>query len=419
MVLSNIKNDFPLLAQSDLVYLDSGATSQKPQQVINAITDYYQTSNANVHRGVHKLSDASTEALSQARSTISKFFGARPEELILTRNTTEAINGVAYGWADHNLNAGDVILASILEHHSNLVVWQQVCGRTGCQLELVGVTDDGQLDLVDFERKIREFGERVKLISLTHVSNTTGAVTPVKKITKIIKEFGFDQSPRVVLDGAQSAPHLPLNFADLGADFYAFSGHKMLGPMGSGGLLVKHELLDSGEMQPWLFGGGMIAEVYPDRTIFHPDLADRFTAGTPDVASAVGLAEACNYLTKLGRENILRHDQHIIDYVLQELSKNPKVKIIGPLQSEDNEGEPLRSGSVAFLYENVHAHDVAQVLDSMNIAVRSGHHCCMPLHTAMGWVATTRASFQVYNSTSDIDALIKGLEKVAKIFQNS
>lgn len=427
MEFTNIREDFPLLARTDVVYLDNAATSQKPRQVLDAINNYYQTSNANVNRGVHQLADASTEALTNSRKTISQFFGAQPEELILTRNTTEAINGVAYGWADHNLNSGDVILASLLEHHSNLVVWQQVCKRTGAELQLVAVTEDGQLDLEDFRKKIAEFGDKVKLVGLVHVSNTTGAVTPVEKIVKIIAESRLNQlnqPPRLVLDGAQSAPHLPINFSLsspsslLGADFYAFSGHKMLGPMGSGGLLVRRELLESGEMQPWLFGGGMISEVYPDHTIFHHDLTDRFTAGTPDVASAVGLAAACDYLATLGRENILEHDRELVDYALSELSKNPKIKIIGPLQSQDNAGALLRSGSVAFLYEKVHSHDVAQVLDSVNVAVRSGHHCTMPLHSAMGWTATTRLSFQVYNNQSDINALNKGLEKVATIFQN-
>lgn len=416
MEFVHIRQDFPLLSQNNVIYLDSAATSQKPKQVIDTIVDYYQNSNANVNRGVHKLSDASTAVYSESRKIIAGFFGAKEEELILTRNTTEAINGIAYGWADHNLTSGDVILASLLEHHSNLVVWQEVCKRTGASLQLADVTEDGQLDLDDFTKKMR--GYPVKLISLTHVSNTTGAVTPIEKIVAIIDEMHLDKKPRLTIDGAQSAPHLPINFSTLGADFYTFSGHKMLGPMGIGGLLVRQEILTSEEMHPWLFGGGMIAEVYPERTIFNHDISERFIAGTPDVASAVGLAAACEYLSVLGMKKVSTHDLELVEYALAELSRLKQVEIIGPRNVRDGNGRQIRSGSVAFLFEGVHSHDVAQVLDSENIAVRSGHHCTMPLHLAMSWVATTRASFQVYNNRQDIDALIRGLEKVSRVFQN-
>jgi cysteine desulfurase/selenocysteine lyase len=317
------------------------------------------------------------------------------------------------------LQAGDTILASLLEHHSNLVVWQQVAKRTGCNLELVSLTSDGQLDLADLQQKLQQFS--VKLISLVHVSNTTGAVLPVAEITKILDEVYQNsdrQKPRIVLDGAQSAPHLPINFSNLEVDFYAFSGHKMLGPMGIGGLLVRREILESGEMQPWLFGGGMISEVYSDHTIFHSDLSDRFTAGTPDVACAVGLAAACDYLSAIGMSNVLTHDQNLVEYALEKLSKIPQIHLIGPLTAKSENNHPNRLGSVAFLFEGVHAHDVAQVLDSVGVAVRSGHHCTMPLHLANNWVATTRASFQVYNSEEDIDTLIDGLSKVAQVFKN-
>lgn len=445
---ANLRQDFPILANSDLVYLDNASTSQKPQQVLNAISHYYQHDCANVHRGVHRLADASTEVFEKSRETVSSFFGAKPEELIFTRNATEALNGVVYGWADHNLREGDVILSSILEHHSNLVVWQQVCQRTGAELRLAGVTEDGQLDIADFEEKLVKFKDKVKLVSLVHVSNTTGAVTPIAKVVQLIKGLGLEKPPRLVVDGAQSAPHLPINFSGsprlektltarsgsvnssptipLGADFYAFSGHKMLGPMGSGGLLVRKEILESGEMRPWLFGGGMIAEVYEDKTVFSSDTRDRFTPGTPDVASAVGLASACDYLAKLGSRDIVAHDQELVEYALSVLAKDPHIRVVGPTNQNQaispqhlkSDEQVIRSGSVAFVYEKVHAHDVAQILDSTGVAVRSGHHCTMPLHTAMGLVATTRASFQVYNTKEDIDALMIGLEKVAKVFKD-
>lgn len=402
------KSDFPILNTS-LVYLDNAATSQKPRQIVEAITNYYQTSNANVHRGVHRLSDASTLELETARATISTFFGADPSQLILTRNTTEAINAVAYGWADHHLVAGDVILTSMLEHHSNLVVWQQVCKRLGCKLELVAVAEDGQLDLADLQSKLEQ--HPVKLISLVHVSNALGTVLPVEEIVQIVhKLYPTQERPRIVLDGAQAAPHMPVNFVKLGVDFFAFSGHKMLGPMGIGGLLVKKGILESGELQPWLFGGGMIAEVYPQHTTFHPDIVERFTAGTPDVAGAVGLAAACNYLTDIGMQQVLEHDQELVAYALEKLAEVPEVTIVGPREASQ------RAGSVAFMYEGVHAHDVAQVLDSQNIAVRSGHHCTMPLHLSNNWTATVRASFQVYNTKADIDALVAGIAKVKQVF---
>ncbi len=413
-----IKRDFPILRRQvsgkPLVYLDNAATSQKPRQVIEVMTKFYEQHNANVHRGVHTLSDESTEAWESARQTIAGFFGADEMELILTRNTTESLNGVAYGWADHRLRPGEVILTSILEHHSNLVVWQEVAKRTGAVVEYVGLTDDGKLDLADLEVKLDS--GKVKLVSLTQVSNTLGAVVDLSRVREIIEaRYQPGERPRVVVDGAQAVPHLPVDFAKLGVDFYAASGHKLLGPMGSGILLVKKELLESEEMQPWFFGGGMIAEVSTEATVFSENLVDRFTPGTPDVASAVGLAAACRYLDSLGMEQVTAHDLELVAYALSELQKVPEIKLIGPLEA-GNLAAPDRLGSVAFLHQHAHAHDVAQVLNSEGVAVRSGHHCAMPLHTANEWIATTRASFQVYNSKKDIDALILALEKVTKIF---
>lgn len=410
--VKTIKQDFPILRKKihgkSLVYLDNAATSHKPQQVIEAISNYYSNHNANVHRGVHTLSDESTTVFAESRDTIASFFGAQTAELILVRNTTEAINGVAYGWVDHHLEKDDVILATGMEHHSNIVVWQQACKRTGAKLEFVGLDDQGKLNLEDLRNKLKKLP--VKLLALAHVSNTMGTVNPLREIVSIVGKASKNKKNkiRILVDGAQFAPHMKIEFHQLGVDFYTFSGHKMLGPMGVGCLLVRQKLLESEEMSPWLFGGGMIDTVTKAKTEFHQDLSERFVAGTPDVASAVGLATACEYLTKIGMDKVEQHDLNLVKYALKRLASVREVKLVGPLEN--------RLGSVAFIYKNVHAHDVAQVLDSQGIAVRSGHHCTMPLHQHFGWQATVRASFQIYNTKEDIDQLIKGLEKVKKVF---
>ncbi len=415
-----VRLDFPLLAASGrkkpLVYLDSAATSQKPSVVLDAIQEYYMTSAANVHRGVHALSDASTKAWETSRKKIAQFVGAADEELIITRNATESLNGVAYGWADYHLRAGDVIITTYLEHHANIVPWQEVCRRTGAQLKFVGVSaDTGRLDLASLKQLLIQHGEKVALVCCTHVSNVLGTVVPISAVVSLVREICGSQGPKIVIDGAQAVPHILVNFADLDVDFYAFSGHKMLGPMGVGGLLVRKALLDSGEFHPWFFGGGMIAEVHTDHTLFHPDVRERFTPGTPDVASAVGLAAACDYLSQLGMAAVATHDSQLVAYALEQLQMIPQVKLIGPVVA--NAGAPLdRCGSVAFTYTGVHAHDVAQILDSEGVAVRSGHHCTMPLHELCHWQATVRASFAVYTTRSDIDALCAALHTVAKVF---
>ncbi|MBU0579355.1 SufS family cysteine desulfurase [Patescibacteria group bacterium] len=414
-----LKSQFPILSRrvndKPLIYLDNAATSQKPQEVIEAISNYYSQHNSNVHRGAHQLSDESTNIFEESRHTIAKFFVADPEELIIARNTTEAINGVAYGWADNHLKEGDVIVTSFMEHHANFVVWQEVAKRTGAKLEFIGVDEQGRLKLDELEDKLKNLP--VRLVALVHVSNATGTVNPIKKISKLIASHQKETPIRFLLDGAQSAPHMKIDFHQLDVDFYAFSGHKMLAPMGVGGLLVKKELLESGEMRPWLFGGGMIFSVLPEETEFNPDLAERFIAGTPDVASVVGLAAACEYLRKLDMRKVEQHDRELVFYTLEKLTQIPEIKIIGP--TKPKAGQLLdRLGSVAFLYQAVHAHDVSQILDSQGVAVRSGHHCTMPLHNYFGWPATTRASFSVYTSKSDIDALIKGLEKIKQVFKS-
>lgn len=422
---AKVKADFPIFQQpanTNLVYLDNAATTQKPQVVIDAIASYYKNSNANVHRGVHRLSDESTKSCLDARKVIADFFGAKPSELIITRNTTEAINGVAYGWGDRHLKLGDVIMVSQMEHHANLVPWQELCRRTGAELKIMPVLSDGRLDSHWYEQNLNK---KVKLVALQHVSNALGTMHPVNWFIDLAQTMGA----RVLIDAAQSAPHLPINFAKMQADFLAFSGHKMLGPMGIGGLLVREALLNSGEMQPWLFGGGMIAQVTENSAEYHPDPAERFTAGTPDVASAVGLAAACTYLDNLKMQTVLEHDQNLVMYALEKLAENKNIDLLGvtkpafidstptyELKGEFSQLQIDRVGSVSFLYQGVHPHDVAQVLDSEGVAVRSGHHCCMPLHTKFGWPGSVRASFSVYSTKSDVDRLLLALEKVKKVF---
>lgn len=419
-----VKADFPIFQQpanTNLVYLDNAATTQKPQVVIDAISNYYKNSNANVHRGVHRLSDESTKCWVDVRHTIADFFGAKPSELIIARNTTEAINGVAYGWGDRHLKAGEAIMVSQMEHHANLVPWQELCRRTGAELKIIPVLADGRLDSHWYEQNLTN----VKLVALQHVSNALGTIHPVNWFIDLAQTMGA----RVLIDAAQSAPHLPINFAKMHADFLAFSGHKMLGPMGIGGLLVREELLNTNEMRPWLFGGGMIAQVAETSAEYHPDPAERFTAGTPDVASAVGLATACNYLKNLSMSAVLEHDQSLVIYALEKLSENKSIELLGvtkpafvdttptyELKGKFSQLQIDRVGSVSFLYQGVHPHDVAQVLDSEGVAVRSGHHCCMPLHTKFGWPGSVRASFSVYSTKSDVDRLLLALEKVKKVF---
>lgn len=401
---SLIKNDFPIFNRTvngkPLVYLDSGATSQKPKIVLDAEREYYEKHNANVHRGAHTLGDEATAMLTRARSAVSMFIGARETETIFVRNTTEAINLVAYAWGLDNLRAGDVILSTEMEHHANLVPWQQVAKRTGATIELVKVTRDGLLDPEDYARKLKL---KPKLVVIVHVSNALGTINPVKEMTKAAHGVGAV----VLIDGAQAAPHMKINVYELGCDFYAFSGHKMLGPMGIGVLWGKKETLNS--MTPFLTGGGMINEVYPDHSTW-TDLPDKFEAGTPNVAGAVGLMAAVEYLEKLGMEQVRRHDQEIVAYAINKLGNVDNVRLLGPIDEE------FRSGSVSFEYLGVHGHDVATVLDSEGVAVRSGHHCTMVLHNALGLAATVRASFNVYTTHKDVDALVAALAKVNKVF---
>lgn len=399
-----IKKDFPILDRlvngKALVYLDSGASSQKPKQVLDAEREYYEQHNANVHRGAHTLGDEATQAYQVARERVAQFIGGRSEEVIYVRNTTEAINLVAYAWGLDNLKAGDVIVTTLMEHHANLVPWQEAARRTGARVEVVGLTEEGLVDQQDFAAKLKL---NPKLVAIVQVSNALGTTNPVKEMAKAAHKVGAV----VLIDGAQAVPHMRVNVQELGSDFYAFSGHKMLGPMGIGVLWGRKELLE--KMSPFLTGGGMINEVYPDHSTW-AELPEKFEAGTPNVAGAVGLASAIEYLEKLGMGAVREHDKQLVTYALQQLGKVEEVKILGTLDPDK------RSGSVSFEYQGVHAHDVATILDSEGVAVRSGHHCTMPLHNHLQVAASVRASFNVYTTKEDIDRLVEALTKVKKIF---
>lgn len=401
---TKIKLDFPILKREidghPLVYLDSGATSQKPKQVIDAEREYYEKHNANVHRGAHTLGDEATQLYQESRERVAKFIGAKSEEVVFVRNTTEAINLVAYAWGLDNLVKGDVVVSTIMEHHANLVPWQEVSRRTGARVEVVGLTEDGTIDLTDFKNKLKL---KPKMVVFTHVSNALGTINPVREMTKLAHKAGA----LVLVDGAQAVPHMKVDVTDIGCDFYAFSGHKMLAPMGIGVLWGRGEILN--KMSPFLTGGGMIDEVYVDHATYAP-LPDKFEAGTPNVAGAVGLMSAIDYLEKLGMENVREHDAEIVDYSLKLLGKLPNIKLLG------TKDKKIRCGSVSFEYIGVHAHDVATILDSEGVAIRSGHHCTMPLHNHLGVTASIRASFNVYTTKEDIDKLVLALGKVKQIF---
>lgn len=412
-----LKKDFPILStklktKKPLVYLDSAATSQKPKVVLDAIYNYYAHDNANVHRGIHELGDRATRAWTESRRVIADFFGADTQELVVVRNTTEALNLFSLSYLDKHLAKGGVVITSQMEHHSNFLPWMEMARKRKAQFKIIPVDKNGMLDLETFNAWINEYRGRVFLVAVSHVSNTLGTINPIEKIASRIRderEKNHAMTPIFVVDGAQAAPHMPINFHKLGVDAYAVSAHKMLGPMGVGALLVRKELLAN--MDPVFLGGGMISEVYNDHFTFAEQIEDAFTSGTPDVAGVVGWSAACQYLAKLGMKQVFEHDRNLVEYTLKRMGEVKEIQVIGPTQ-----GENTRCGSVAFIYKSVHAHDVAAVLASEGIAVRSGHHCTMPLHKNMGWAATTRASFNVYTSKEDIDVLIKSLAKVKKIF---
>ena len=407
MVLNTdrVRAEFPILSVETrpgvpLVYLDSAATSQKPRSVIQAMSGYYERQNANIHRGIYRLAEEATAAFEGARDRIAEFIGApSPRQLIFTRNATEAINLVAYSWGRANLQAGDVILLTEMEHHSNLVPWQMLAAERSLRLEFVPVAEAGELDLEAY-RTLLGLGPR--LVAFTHMSNVLGTINPVSEMTTLAHQAGAV----VLVDGAQSVPHLPVNVAEIGADFLAFSAHKMCGPTGIGILYGREDLLQA--MPPFLGGGDMIKRVHL-REFKANDLPYKFEAGTPAIAEAVGMGAAVDFLEGLGMDAIWQHGQEVIAYALDRLAEVPGVRVYGP--------EAERRGGVAsFSLDCAHPHDVAQILDDMGIAVRAGHHCAMPLHEKLGLPATTRASFYLYNTVAEVDRLIEGLYRVRHIF---
>jgi len=403
--IEQIRKDFPILVRETqpgtrVVYLDSTATSQKPLPVIEAMNDFYRRSNANIHRGVHTLAEESTAMYEGAREKIVKFVNAASSrQIIYTRNTTEAINLVAYSWARANLKAGDLVILTEMEHHSNLVPWHMLQAERGIELEFIPVTENGLLDL-DVYRTLLTRGP--KLVSFTHMSNVLGTINPAAEIIHLAHEAGA----LTLVDGAQSVPHLPVDVQALDADFLAFSAHKMCGPTGIGALYGKADLLEA--MPPFLGGGDMIREV--KLRSFRPNsLPHKFEAGTPAIAEAIGFGAAVDYLSQLGMDAVAAHEHAITEYALERLEEIPGVKVFGP--SAEKKG-----GVAAFTLEGVHPHDVAQILDQDGIAVRAGHHCAQPLHEKFNISATSRASFYIYNTKDEVDLLVNGIYKVKEMF---
>ncbi|GAA1078734.1 cysteine desulfurase [Nocardiopsis composta] len=410
-----VRADFPILARTvrdgrPLVYLDSGATSQKPRQVLDAEREFYERHNAAVHRGAHQLAEEATDAYEAARATIASFIGAVPGEVVFTKNATEAVNLVAYAMGNaatadepyrgFAVGPGDEVVVTEMEHHANLVPWQELCRRTGATLRWFGLTEDGRLDLSDLDRVVNE---RTKLVALAHQSNVLGTVNPVREIAERAHRFGA----LVLLDGAQSVPHMPVDVADLGADFLVFSGHKMLGPNGIGVLWGRAELLAA--MPPFITGGSMIGVVHMESSTW-ADPPQRFEAGVPMAPQAVGLAAACDYLSALGMENVAAHEHLLTEYAIKLLGGIDGVRIVGPADTVD------RGGAVSFTVEGIHPHDVGQVLDDQGVEVRVGHHCAWPLHRRYQVQATTRASFYVYNTVADVEALAAAVREAQRFF---
>ncbi len=403
--IDKVRADFPILARetkpgTKLVYLDSAATSQKPSVVIDVMDRYYKNTNANIHRGVHTLAEEATSEYEDARKRIAKFIGAEnANELIYTRNTSESINLVARTWGKSNLKPGDMVILTEMEHHSNLVPWQMLAAENQLRLEFISVTDDGLLDLDAYAALL---AQEPKLVAFTHVSNVLGTINPVKEMVAAAHKAGA----LVLVDGAQSVPHLPVSVKELDVDFYAFSAHKMVGPTGIGALWARASLLNA--MPPFLGGGDMIKRVYL-RSFTPNEIPHKFEAGTPSIAEAIGFGAAVDYLTGLGMQAVIDHEKEITAYAMDRLSEVSGLRVIGP--SADKRG-----GVAAFEIYGIHPHDVAQILDSVGVAVRAGHHCAMPLHDRFKLPATTRASFYVYTTKNEIDTLIEGIEKVKKVF---
>jgi cysteine desulfurase/selenocysteine lyase len=395
------RKDFPLLANNpELHYLDSAATSQKPRVVLDAMRDYYEHDNANPHRGAYDLSARATERYHQARERVARFVGVKDAEcLVFTRGTTESLNLVATAWGHANVKAGDEIVVTGMEHHANFVPWQQLARATGATLRVCSLTPDQRVDLAELRTLM---SPRTRVVAFNHVSNAIGTVNPVAEIAAIARTVGA----LVVCDGAQAVPHLRVNFDEMDVDFYAFSGHKMLGPMGIGGLIGRRAILEA--MPPYQFGGDMIEFVRDDYSTWNV-LPHKFEAGTPNVADAVGLAAACAYLDALGMDNVLAHEQSLVRLATERLAEIEGVRVYGPPPTG-------RSGVVSFSVSDIHPHDLATILDREGVCIRAGHHCAQPLMRRLGVPSTARASFYVYSDESDVDALVRALHKARALF---
>jgi cysteine desulfurase/selenocysteine lyase len=399
-----VRGDFPILSREahgrPLVYLDNASTTQKPQVVIDRIGRFYRDENANVHRGLYELSERATDAYEGARHAVRGFVNAADRrEIVFTRGTTESINLVAQSYGGSHVGPGDEVVVSVLEHHSNIVPWQMLCDRRGARLRVVPITDAGEVDLEEYARLL---GERTRLVSIAHVSNALGTINQVRTIA----DLAHRQGSVVLVDGAQAVAHMPVDVEAIGADFYAFSGHKMFGPTGIGVLYGRRALLDA--MPPYQGGGDMISSVSFEATAYQ-EPPHRFEAGTPAIAQAVGLAAAIDYLSRVGLERIGRHESALTARATAALAEIPRVRIVG------TPGQ--RAGIVSFVVDGVHPHDVATILDRAGVAVRAGHHCCQPLMARLGLPATVRASFALYNTREEIDALAAGLRSVLEVFR--
>lgn len=403
--VEEIRKDFPILSRQvhgkPLVYLDSAASSQKPESVIETMSHYYQTYNANVHRGVYQVSEEATEAMEKARVKVARFINARQsKQVIFTRNTSESINLVSYSWGNANIQAGDLIVLTELEHHSNLVPWQLLAQRTGARLEFIPVSDDGLLRLDVYAELLKQ---GPKLIAFTQMSNVLGTINPAKEMIAQAHAAGAI----TLVDAAQSVPHLPIDVQDLDAEFLCFSGHKMLGPTGIGVLYGKRDLLEA--MPPFMGGGDMIRTVHLRESTWN-DLPWKFEAGTPAIAEAIGLGAAVDYLKEQGMEHVMQHERDLTGYALEQLRSVPELTVYGPEAEQ-------RGGVISFTLADIHPHDLASILDQeAGVAVRAGHHCAQPLMERYGLAATARASFYVYTTRAEIDTLVEGLHKARQIF---
>lgn len=399
------KSDFPIFAhQPRLVYLDSAATSLKPQTVIDSTLGYYTRHTANIHRGLYKNAVLTDKLYEASREKVAQFIGAASDEIIFTRNATESSNLVAYTWGLNSLGPKDEIVTTVMEHHAIFVTWQQIATKTGAKITYVDITDDGRLDINKFKSALTP---RTKFVAFTHVSNVLGTINPVGELVALVKKYA--PQALVLIDGAQAIPHLPVNISSLGCDFYVFSGHKMLSPTGIGVLWGKRQILKS--LPPFMFGGDMIKKVTLTESLF-ADPPTRFEAGTPHIAGVIGLAAAIDYISYIGIDKIKAHEDRLTAYALTQLSQIPDLTLYGPTNPK------AKTGVISFNLTGIHPHDLSQSLSEANIAVRAGHHCAMPLHTRLGVPATVRASLYLYNDESDIDKLIKGLKIARKLFSH-